>query len=66
MDTGTLTKFECSDWFGKKKGDGKLVRDIPAKERGKQVIGSTYLPTCAGFISLLTYFEYNNWWEKIK
>ncbi|KAL3842214.1 hypothetical protein ACJMK2_020253, partial [Sinanodonta woodiana] len=42
VDTGVLSVFECREWFSKNKKDGKdgkLVRDLPCKEKGKLVIG---------------------------
>ncbi|XP_052229243.1 lipoxygenase homology domain-containing protein 1-like isoform X2 [Dreissena polymorpha] len=39
MATGQLTVFEVKGWFSKKKGE--LIRDIPAKERGKLAVDKT-------------------------
>jgi hypothetical protein len=39
MKTGEKTNFICDDWFGKEKGH-TLVKDIPAKIRGREALDS--------------------------
>jgi len=50
MATGQLSVFDVKSWFSKKKGE--LVKDIPAKERGKLTVDSTAL------INTYKYAEY--------
>jgi len=52
MNTGDLAIFKVNAWLSKTKGDHKLVRDIAATVKGKEVVkGESFITTMAAFRS---------------
>jgi len=51
MKTGEKTNFICDDWFSKEKGH-TLVKDIPAKIRGREALDSKWTIILPGLKNL--------------